>query len=292
MEPILDLDLLRTFVAVCRTGELQKAAQAVHRSKGAVSMQIKRLEELTNSHLLERSNKGISLTQAGETLLSYSEQLLKLNSAAMTAMKGNDQPKLIRFGIPTDYAQNFLKFFMPLLAEAFPQLEARVVCDRSRNLRPMIAAGDLDIAIVSGESENSDEMQLWSERLIWSAPLGSPLEEQAKLPIAQLECDCILRDVFLADLKRAEIPYQVVFSSPVVDNLASAVEENLAITLLPESVLHANRTRKVPSNLIKSNRTLSINMIYRPEIDDTTLETVSACMRQASNNQRHTVNIT
>ncbi|MDI3326274.1 LysR family transcriptional regulator substrate-binding protein [Pontibacterium granulatum] len=145
---------------------------------------------------------------------------------------------------------------------------------------------------MSGESENSDEMQLWNERLIWSSPLSSPLEEQTKLPIAQLKCDCILRDIFLADLKRAEISYQVVFSSPVVDKLASAVEENLAITLLPESVLHANRTSKVPSNLIKSNRTLSINMIYRPEIDDTTLEAVSNCMRQASNNQRHTADMT
>lgn len=287
MQPMLDLDLLRTFVAVCRTGELQKAALAVHRSKGAVSMQIKRLEELTNSHLLERSNKGIALTKAGETLLSYSEQLLKLSNAALTAMQEKEQPKLIRFGIPTDYAQNFLAFFMPLLAEAFPDMESRVVCDRSRNLRPMIASGDLDIAIVAGETQPNNEMLLWSERLIWSAPVGKALEEKEVLPIAMLEANCILRDVCLADLKASDLPYQIVFSSPVVDNIASAVEENLAISLLPESVLGSNHTRKVMLEPLNNHRTMNINMIYRSEIDDSTLEYISDCMRKAAVNQRH-----
>ncbi|ANG62783.1 hypothetical protein A8C75_10005 [Marinobacterium aestuarii] len=75
MEPVLDLELLRTFCEVVKAGELKKAAAAVFRSQAAVSMQIKRLEEQLGARLLERSNQGIRLTAAGETLLDYSKQL-------------------------------------------------------------------------------------------------------------------------------------------------------------------------------------------------------------------------
>ena len=72
LQPVLDLDVLRTFIAVARTGEFKQAAEIVCRSQGAVSMQMKRLEEQVGSELMQRNNQGVELTEAGRTLLSYS----------------------------------------------------------------------------------------------------------------------------------------------------------------------------------------------------------------------------
>ena len=282
MEQMLDLELLRTFVMVSRTGELKKAAQKVHRSQGAVSMQMKRLEELTGNQLMERGNRGIRLTDAGETLLRYSEEMISLNSAALSALSGKDVSGQLSFGIPTDYAQDFLRFFMPVLAQELPNLDAKIVCDRSRNLRQQIADGKLDVAIVADELGIADEALLWSENLIWCAPSCANLEDQQVLPIAVYEDNCIVRDLLLEALRKASIPYRIVFSSPILENIATAIEEGLAISLLPESLVMAYNVRQLPVSVLGSNHVLKINMIHCPEIEKTTLNRVSDCFRRAS----------
>ena len=285
MDPLLDLELLRTFVMVVRTGELKKAAKAIYRSHAAVSMQIKRLEEQLGTCLMERSNQGIRLTEAGKTLLSYSEQFLKLNNAALSALAEKDLSGQLSFGIPTDYAQDFL---MPVLTQELPNLEAKIICDRSRNLRKKLDAGELDIAIVAGESEYPDEMLLWSERLIWSAPACARLEEKEEMPVAIHEDNCIVRDLCLAGLKKANIPYKQVFGSPVLENVATAVHAGFAISLLPESLLIPDKSRMLPANILNSNLVLKMNMIYSSSVDKQVLKRISECLLIASGIQKKT----
>lgn len=288
MDPLLDLELLRTFVMVVRTGELKKAAKAIYRSHAAVSMQIKRLEEQLGTSLMERSNQGIRLTEAGKTLLSYSEQFLKLNNATLSALAEKDLSGQLSFGIPTDYAQDFLNYFMPVLTQELPNLEAKIVCDRSRNLRKQLDAGALDIAIVAGEGEYPNEMLLWSERLIWSAPACARLEENEEMPVAIHEDNCIVRDLCLAGLNKANIPYKQVFGSPVLENVATAVHAGFAISLLPESLLIPDKSRMLPANILNSNLVLKMNMIYSPTVDEQVLKRISECLLIASGIQKKT----
>ena len=281
MDSLLDLELLRTFCIVVREGGLKKAAVAVFRSQAAVSMQLKRLEEQLGLRLLERSNQGIRLTDAGETLLCHAEQLLRLNNATLAALDRRQLAGKIGFGIPTDYAQDFLNCFMPILLCELPQLEARIVCERSRNLRQLVDRGELDMAIVAGEEDSRDELPLWSERLIWCAPRGIALEEREPLPLALYEDNCIVRDLCLGELKRAGIPYLKVFGSPVLENLAAAVHAGLAVSLLPESLVQARQMRPMPGHLLRSTAALRMNMICSPIVDQQLAERLADCLRQA-----------
>ncbi|WP_298717697.1 LysR family transcriptional regulator [uncultured Oceanisphaera sp.] len=282
MESLLDLELLRTFSAVVRAGELKKAATTLFRSQAAVSMQIKRLEDMVGSRLLERSNQGIQLTEAGETLLGYCEQFLRLNNATLAALSQRQLAGKISFGIPTDYAQDFLHRFMPVLMQELPQLDARIICDRSRHLRQLVERGELDVAIVAGEPQFEGEEPLWSERLIWSAPVAMQLEQRERLPLALLEDNCMVRDLCLADLKLANVAYQPVFASPVMENIAAAVHAGLAVSLLPESLLGTIRTRPLATDLLRSNHLLQMNLICSPTIDQPTLARISGCIRSAA----------
>jgi len=321
MEPVLNLELLRTFVAVARTGELKQAADLVYRSQGAVSMQIKRLEEQVGNELMRRNNRGVELTEAGKTLLSYSEQLLQLSGAALSALSQHDLSGQLRFGIPTDYAQNFLNFFMPVLAREVPNLEARITCDRSRTLRKKLAAGELDIAIVSGEADSEKERQgsaevkdsasrqegaqtsqrqdqsrylsqdrpqetlLWTEQQIWVAPAHLKLEEQQPLPIAMFDDNCIVRDLILQHLNQQNIRYKTVFTSTVLDNVAYAVTSGMGISLLPESLFCSHQMRKLSQPQFPEAHLLKINMLSSKAMDDTTLERVSRCFKLAAQAQ-------
>lgn len=283
MEPIVDLELLRTFVTVARTGEFKKAAEIICRSQGAISMQIKRLEEQTGTCLMTRNNRGIRLTETGKTLLHYGEQMLQLSSATLSALRKDNIQGKLNIGIPTDYAQDFLNHFLPVIKREQPDLETRIVCDRSRNLRKQVAAGELDIAIVAAEAETFDERLIWTERLIWCAPIGKPLEEMTHLPIAQLEHNCIIRDLSLAELQRCKANYQVVFASQVMDNLAAAVEQGYAISLLPESLIRTIDCRALPNRILNSYQVLRMCLISSDNMDDAAVEHLARCFRLSAN---------
>lgn len=282
MNQLLDLELLRTFVMIVQTGEFKKAAENIHRSHAAVSMQMKRLEEQLGCCLMKRSNRGVRLTTAGKTLLSYSEQLLQLNHSTVSALTTKEFSGKIRFGIPTDYAHDFLSYFLPLLTRELPNLDATIHCDRSRNLRKQLVNGELDIAIVASEIEQNDELLLWSERLIWSAPTHVQLEQQAVLPIAVHQDNCIIRDLCLEGLNSAQLAYRQVFTSPVLENVATAVHSGFAISLLPESLIDENRSRMLSANIMRSDLILNMNMIYAKTVDSLLLSRISQCMRDAS----------
>jgi hypothetical protein len=86
----LDIDLLRSFAAVADTGSFTAAAELVARTQSAVSVQIKRLEEIVGRRVFERSSRSLALTPAGEMLLGYARRILDL--AGSGAWQGDVAP--------------------------------------------------------------------------------------------------------------------------------------------------------------------------------------------------------
>lgn len=82
--PLLDTDVLRTFVAIAESGSFTRAAQQVFRTPSALSMQIKRLEETLSQTLFVREARQVRMTPEGEVLLSFGRRLLKLNEEAVS----------------------------------------------------------------------------------------------------------------------------------------------------------------------------------------------------------------
>ena len=75
MFPELDIDLLRTFLAVVESGSFTKASRTVFRSQAAVSMQVKRLEESIGQPLFVRDTRNLELGQTGRALLPYARRI-------------------------------------------------------------------------------------------------------------------------------------------------------------------------------------------------------------------------
>jgi DNA-binding transcriptional LysR family regulator len=77
--PVLEIDLLRTLLAVHQTGSFSRAAQQVFRTPSAVSMQMKRLEEIVGRPIFAKDGRGVVFTPAGEDLLGYARRMMQLN---------------------------------------------------------------------------------------------------------------------------------------------------------------------------------------------------------------------
>ncbi len=77
--PLIELDLLKTLVAIAETGNFSAAAEAVFRTPSAVSMQVKRLEELLGRPVFKRDSRSVTLTGDGEMLLVHARRVLAMN---------------------------------------------------------------------------------------------------------------------------------------------------------------------------------------------------------------------
>ena len=98
--PLLDNDVLRTFVAIAETGSFTTAADRVYRTPSAVSMQIKKLEEQLNTTLFLRDARSVRLTAGGETLLPYARRMLALSEDMRDQLAaGGGVRGLCRFGV-------------------------------------------------------------------------------------------------------------------------------------------------------------------------------------------------
>src|SRR5690606_36877221 len=101
--PLLELDVLRTFVAIAETGSFTTAAGAVFRTPSAVSLQIKKLEETLGRSLFSRDARSVSLTADGEVLIGYARRLLAINHEAVSKFVVPDIRGVVRLGSPDDY---------------------------------------------------------------------------------------------------------------------------------------------------------------------------------------------
>src|SRR5919197_2942878 len=147
MNSLLDIDQLRTFIAIVETGSFTKAAEVVHKTQSAVSMQMKRLEERLGKPIFARDGRFSKLTEDGERLLDYARRIIKLNMEALAAFSDAELSGRVRLGVPDDYADRYLPEIMARFSRAYPGAELTVVCAPSIDLVGQIDTGDIDLAI-------------------------------------------------------------------------------------------------------------------------------------------------
>ncbi len=100
MAATLDLDQLKTFVAIAESGSFTRAADVVHKTQSAVSMQMRRLEERIGKPIFCRDGRQSKLTEDGERLLGYARRIVRLSHETIAAFDETELSGSVRFGTP------------------------------------------------------------------------------------------------------------------------------------------------------------------------------------------------
>ena len=167
MTPLLDSDQLRTFIAIADTGTFTRAADAVHKTQSAVSMQIKKLEETVGRPLFERDGRASRLTDEGERLLDYARRIVRLSGEALASFADAELAGRVRLGLPDDYAERYLPEILARFSQSNPRVEVTVVCEPTPMLMERIENTDLDLAIITQVNSRSSVSVIRRERLLW-----------------------------------------------------------------------------------------------------------------------------
>jgi DNA-binding transcriptional LysR family regulator len=233
----LDLDQLHTFVTIADTGSFTRAAEEVHRTQSAVSMQMRRLEERIGKPLFVKDGRANRLTEEGERLLAYARRLLRLNRETLAAFDDASLEGSIRIGTPDDYADRFLPEIIARFGRSNPRVELSVVCEPTVNLVDQLKRGQLDIAIITHSDDRTASEVVRREPLLWVASANHSVHEEEVLPLAVGRATCLWRRAACDELDRQGRDYRILISSWSATVQIATVLSGQAVSVLPECAL-------------------------------------------------------
>ena len=164
---MLDMRLLRTFVAVADTASFTIAADRLNSTQSTVSQHLGRLEAAVGRPLIDRSSRPIRPTPAGERLLGYAKRLLALQDEAQTLLADPSGTSTLRIGVPDDIVTSAMSRRFAKFAERHRDIRLDVTTGLSRDLKKGFRAGEFDIAIVKEVSPDGDTRAIFPEPLRW-----------------------------------------------------------------------------------------------------------------------------
>jgi DNA-binding transcriptional LysR family regulator len=222
----LPTTLLRSFVAIVDTGSMLNAAERVFVTQSALSLQIKRLEELVQQAIFTREGRRLALTPAGDVLLDYARRVLNLHDEAIVAINSGHFSGPVRVGMVQDFAETLLTGLLARFAELHPdaQIYARVA--GTAELLLMLERGQLDLII--GYAAADDPGAVKVAPMTWYG--NGDLADREIIPLAVLEKPCRFREAAIASLDAAGRPWRIAVETPNLTTLRASVEASLGLT--------------------------------------------------------------
>ena len=233
----IDVSLLRAFVAVVDTGSVTAAARLLNRTQAAVSLQIKRLEDMLEIELFVREHKKLTLAPPGEKLLGLAQSLLALNDDIWSQMTTPAFQGEVRFGVPVDIIPAYLPPILRRFHAAWPRVRITMIARNSIELLDDIANGKVDITLSTDREVGRHSETLRVDRLVWVGAKRGDAHLKLPLPVSIGSTTCRFRPVVLDALRQAGRDWRVVLAISNQDAVNATVSAGMAVAaMLADSV--------------------------------------------------------
>jgi len=208
----LDLVSLRTLIAVAETGGMTRAANLLHMTQSAVSMQMKRLEDQLSVQLLQRDGRKVVATVEGDRLISYARRLLDINNEAVRSLSESLYDASITCGVSDDIVHPFLPQIVRALRDVYPRLGVNIELDFSYFLRRGLKNGVFDVILTTELAAAEGGEALVKRPLVWMTKPEGVCWKQRPLPVA-LSHNCMFRKPAIEALDAANVPWMDITQS-------------------------------------------------------------------------------
>ncbi|WP_339174521.1 LysR family transcriptional regulator [Paenibacillus sp. FSL H7-0943] len=260
---------LRIFQAVAREGSITKAAQVLNYVQSNVTNRIQYLEAQLKIPLFRRSNRGMTLTPAGENLLVYTDKILLLMDEAVITTQYSEHPAgPLRLGSIETTAATHLT---PLLTEyhlRYPEVNLSLITGETHNLLQKVLDYQLDGAFVYGPIDQPDieHVVAFEEELVLiSQPGKSEMRELLTKPMLFFDVGCTHRAKAESFLNESGMSSYKIMEYGTLDVILSGVSAGLGVSMLPQSsISKAEEAGVITSHrLPEGYRDLQVWFVYR-----------------------------
>ncbi len=241
----LNLHLVRLFVAVATHQSFSRAAEALHISQPAISKGVASLERQVGLVLLDRSRTVVTLTEAGQTLLSHALALYASERAAISALaqlRGLAQGQLA-IGASTTIGNYVLPPLIAAFHAQYPAIRLTLQIGNTHDLLQRLLAEPLDLVLVEGPvADNQVHVTPWrQDRLVVIAAALHPLRYQRQLPAIVVTEQLVLlretgsgtREVIDAHVRASAVTLAHVMEVGHTEAIKQLVAAGLGLGIVP-----------------------------------------------------------
>ncbi|CUJ86970.1 LysR family transcriptional regulator [Shimia thalassica] len=229
----LDVTTLRSFVAVADLGGVTKAAGFLHLTQSAVSMQLKRLEELIGVSLLDRSGRGIALTPAGEQLLGYARRMVSLNDEVIRRLTHEEFEGEITLGVPHDIVYPVIPRAMQQFAAAYPRVKVHLISSYTRALRSQFDKGECDLILTTEAQSAFGAELLCTLPMAWVGAPGGATWRRRPFRFAS-GANCVFRSNAIRALDEVGIEWEMAVETNSERTVEATVSADLGAMAMIE----------------------------------------------------------
>ncbi|MDR6929444.1 LysR substrate-binding domain-containing protein [Pseudomonas sp. BE134] len=228
--PTLDLELLRTFIAVVDHHSFAEAGAQLDRTQSSVTQHMQRLEQLVGVNLFEKRGRQKQLTEAGLQLLRHARQMLSLNDEALNSLRESSLSGVLRIGSPHDIADTILPPILSHIARSAPRLRLEIDVGRSPFLMEDLHRGKIDMVISTREDPNLEGFALRTSPVWWICSAQYIHNPGEPLPLILVDEPSIYRRYALQALERANIPWRQAYLASNLIGIKAATRAGLGVT--------------------------------------------------------------
>jgi DNA-binding transcriptional LysR family regulator len=227
----IDLDLLRSLIAFDETGSLARAADRIGRTESAVSLQLKRLEELIGHKLFTRLGRRLVLTDEGYGVLHYARRMLAMNDELVSAVSPRPLSGKLRIAASQDFGDEILPRVLKEISRKFPEVRFEVEVEGGMRGLNALEKREVDVVLTIGLHEHPSAHRLQRANLAWIATPEFAERIRRPVPLVVFSQPCRFKQRAQEMLNKAEIPWEIVFKSPSLGGLWAAARANIGLTV-------------------------------------------------------------
>lgn len=276
----LDIEHLRTLVAIAESGGFTKAAAVRHISQPALSQHVRLLERTLKRRLFEKDGRTMRFTPDGERVLVEARKILATHDASLALLEVAN-PTTITVGCVEHAVEQMLPELLYALTQAFPEIGTRFEIGRSTQLYDSVAKGSVDLAFVLDPSGQAAGHVVGLLPLHWyTAPSGRTATDSAAdtFNLVAFEEPCGLRERALALLAEAGHQVEVTATSTTLEGVLAGVRAGLGTALLPG--IGGRPQGVIERASLPAAGTAHLRMIVRRGLDEAVEETALATGRE------------
>ncbi len=263
----LPTELLRTFVTIADLGSFTRAGDKLGRSQPAISLQIKRLEEMLKTRLYERSSRDLVLSHSGRQLADYARKILALNDEAVVKLLHQEIEGSVHLGIPNEFASS--RLFPEVLSrfsQSYPRVQLQVTCDLSINLLNRLNRDAFDLVLALHDGTQADYYrESWYEEIVWVCGPDSNASLRDPLPLIVAPEGCIYRQRMIEVLDSLDRRWHIAYTSQNYGGIRAGVMAGLGVTALAKNTVSEGMIVMGSAERLRRLQQVELGMHYDAE---------------------------